>query len=102
MCSGISWLLRSRSLAIGLTSASTKARTERRISSCSGLTSGIVRYSSGGIAFANQNGALVFEHVGAVLIEAGGAKLGVAAVRARGIALGEHQRLRGDRIAGID
>src|SRR3981081_615670 len=100
MRSGISFFSRSRSLAIGLTSASTKSRTERRIISCSGVTRGIV-WLLAGIAFANQHRPLVLEHLFAALVMSGGAKFHDAAIGTRGVALGEHQRLGRDRIAGI-
>src|ERR1700675_4611460 len=104
MCSGISWLLRSRSLAIGLTSASTKSRTERRMSSCSAVTRGILDLlllaRGRGVAFANQHRPLVLEHFFAALVVAGGAKLDDAAIGPRSVALREHQRLRRDRVAG--
>src|SRR5258708_37525960 len=100
MRSGISLFSRSRSLAIGLTSASTKSRTDRRIISCSGVTRGIV-WLLAGIAFANQHRPLVLEHFFAALVVSGGAKLDHAAIRTRGIALGEHQRLGRDRISRI-
>src|SRR5208283_444938 len=153
MRSGISWLLRSRSLAMGLTSASTNSRTERRINSCSGVTSGIVcswqaideslpapsllsppqksegedcgrkpvlrsvlksnsrKDSSrsflntllrGRVALANQDRPLVLEHLFAALVVAGGAEPDDAPVGPRGIALGEHQRLGSNRVAGIN
>src|SRR6202030_1157807 len=100
MRSGISLFSRSRSLAIGLTSASTKSRTERRIISCSGVTRGIV-WLLAGIAFANQHRPLVLEHLFAALVMAGGAKLDDSTVRLRGVALRQPHRLRGDRVAGI-
>src|SRR5579875_221961 len=104
MCSGICASWRSRSLAIGTTSCSTNSRTERRISSCSGVTDGIVASLLGGagIAFANQHWPLVLEHLLAALIESRGAKLHHPAVGARGFALGQHFGLRSQRIAGID
>src|SRR6266481_6198841 len=100
MRSVISLFSRSRSFAIGLTSASTKSRTERRIISCSGVTSGIV-WLLAGIAFANQHRPLVLEHLFAALVVSGGAKLDHPAIGFRGIALGKHQRLRRDRVTGI-
>src|SRR6266404_5637412 len=54
------------------------------------------------IALANQDRTLVFEHLFAALVVAGGAELDDAAIGLRSIALGEHQRLRRDRVAGIN
>src|ERR1700723_3831911 len=102
MRSGISLFSRSRSFAMGLTSASTNSRTDRRINSCSGVTSGIVMLLRGRVALANQDRALVLEHFFAALVVAGGAELDDAAIGPRGIALRQHQRLRRDRIAGVN
>src|ERR1700719_3543240 len=101
MRSGISLFSRSRSFAMGLTSASTNSRTDRRINSCSGVTSGIVMLLRGRVALANQDRALVLEHLFAALVVAGGAEFDDAAIGPRSVALGQHQRLRCDRVAGI-
>src|SRR6202167_5363252 len=57
---------------------------------------------TGWIALANQDRALVLEHLFAALVVAGGAELDDTAIGPRGVALGEHQRLRRDRVAGIN
>src|SRR5580658_9559712 len=101
MCSGISLFWRSRSLAIGLTSFSTKSRTERRISSCSSVVIGM-RASLLRRSLSNKDRALVLEHLLAGLVESGGAKLDDAAIGPRSIALGQHLGLRGQCVAGID
>src|ERR1700720_1500106 len=81
MRSGISLFSRSRSFAIGLTSASTNSRTDRRINSCSGVTSGIVMLLRGSLA--DQDRALVLEHLLAALVVTGGAELDDAAIGPR-------------------
>src|SRR3984957_17846417 len=102
MRSGISLFSRSRSFAIGVTPASANSRTDRRINSCSGVTSGIVMLLRGRVALANQDRPLVLEHLFAALVVAGGAELDDAAIGPRGVALGEHQRLGSDRVAGVN
>src|SRR5208282_6019343 len=102
MCSGISLFSRSRSFAIGFTSASTKSRTDRRISSCSAVTSAIFRSPCLHVALANEHRTLVFEHLFAALVVARGAKFHHAPVGPRGVALFQHQRLGGERITRVD
>src|SRR5260370_27108060 len=54
------------------------------------------------MGLANQDRPFVLEHLFAALVVAGGAEFDDAAIGPRGVALGEHQRLRCDRVAGIN
>src|SRR5271154_5752031 len=104
MCSGTCASWRSRSFAIGTTSCSTNSRTERRISSCSGVTNGILISLLGrtGLAFADQYWTLVLEHLLAALVEPGSAEFHYPAVGPRGFPLGQHLGLRGQGVARIN